>query len=722
VSQDVLPVVSQDVLPVVSQNVLPVVSQNVLVPVVATFVDVPVTHVLFERIEWLVERKVTTGYGGVNGIEYRPNYSVTRGEMAMFLYRLAGSPTFTPSLVSPFVDVPVTADYYTAVSWLVSEKITTGYQNVNGTQYRPNGSVTRGEIATFLYRFAGSPTFTPPLVSPFVDVPVTAGYYTAVSWLASESISTGYRSVNGAQYRPANSVTRGEMATFLWRIAVDYQSVNADGTPNTVTTTKLILTFNKNTTLTNLTTADITLTSSNTADITKETLTKVTPGVYNLIISGTWIDDTVVNVHLTTSRHNITPHTRTVTLHTAPIPLTYTSATVDTNSASGVSATSSIVLTFDKNITGLSIGDITLSDTSIVKELLTKRDNTTGVYDLNITGSWTNNAAITVTVTKPGYTLTPTNKTVTLHTNTSNKIVLAATTTSTDQTVTINKYFANDYAVNWGDNTNTETVTAAMQHTYTTAGTHTITLTTTNTSSPYWTFSSSNTPLVPKSGTTASNIQITEMPPLSDFIGASNQNGNYTAGDNFFRSFNYMGALASVPVGSFDTSGITVTGSYFFTNFNSGGALASLPVGSFDTSGITTASDHFFTYFNCNGSLSSLPVGSFSTSNIITTGDYFFTFFNYMGALASLPVGSFDTSGITTAGIYFFSNFNCNGALASLPVGSFGISKLPPSATTSSPASTIRVLWLVCLLVHLTPAKLPPSATTSSPTSTIRVL
>ncbi|MDR1355317.1 MAG: S-layer homology domain-containing protein [Propionibacteriaceae bacterium] len=193
--------------------------QIIRLPVVPTFVDVAATHVLFERVEWLAAQGITSGYLGANGAEYRPANTVLRSEMATFLYRLAGSPTFNALGSSAFVDVPTTAGYFNAMSWLVEHKITSGYTGANGVEYRPGNNVSRAEMATFLYRLAGSPAFSAPVDSMFVDVSPSAGYYKAVAWLVSTGVTTGYADTAGTQYRPSNSVTRGEMATFLWRMA-----------------------------------------------------------------------------------------------------------------------------------------------------------------------------------------------------------------------------------------------------------------------------------------------------------------------------------------------------------------------------------------------------------------------------------------------------------------------------------------------------------------------
>lgn len=55
--------------------------------VTPTFSDVPTDHPYFDSIEWAAENGITTGYPDGT---YRPDDTVTRSEMAVFLKRAAG--------------------------------------------------------------------------------------------------------------------------------------------------------------------------------------------------------------------------------------------------------------------------------------------------------------------------------------------------------------------------------------------------------------------------------------------------------------------------------------------------------------------------------------------------------------------------------------------------------------------------------------------------------
>ncbi|MGM7670136.1 S-layer homology domain-containing protein [Microbacterium sp. A93] len=173
------------------------------------FPDVPSTHPFHGEISWLAAEGISIGYADGT---FRPNRDVTRGEMVTFLYRLAGSPAHVPPVESPFTDVSTTSPDYTAITWAAQQEITTGF--TDGTFGR-SAHTTRGQMAAFIYRFDGSPAFTPPATSPFEDVGVSATFYRPITWLVSEGITRGY--ANGL-YGMNDQVTRGQMAAFLYRL------------------------------------------------------------------------------------------------------------------------------------------------------------------------------------------------------------------------------------------------------------------------------------------------------------------------------------------------------------------------------------------------------------------------------------------------------------------------------------------------------------------------
>lgn len=72
----------------------------------------------------------------------------TRADTVIYLWKLSGKP-FQGS--SAFSDVPSDASYAPAVTWAVTQNITTG---TSATTFSPNQTCTRGQIVTFLYRYS----------------------------------------------------------------------------------------------------------------------------------------------------------------------------------------------------------------------------------------------------------------------------------------------------------------------------------------------------------------------------------------------------------------------------------------------------------------------------------------------------------------------------------------------------------------------------------------
>ena len=177
----------------------------------AHFKDVPADYPFVNDINWLAQRRITTGYPDGT---FRPNGSVERGAMAAFFYRMAGSPQFTAPSTPSFKDVPRDHPFYKEIEWMRARGITTGWSD--GT-FRPNDAVNRDAMAAFFYRFAGSPAYSAPAVSPFTDVSTGSQFYREIAWLADQRITTGWAD---GSFRPVQPIERGAMAAFLHRYNV----------------------------------------------------------------------------------------------------------------------------------------------------------------------------------------------------------------------------------------------------------------------------------------------------------------------------------------------------------------------------------------------------------------------------------------------------------------------------------------------------------------------
>ncbi len=110
----------------------------------------------------------------------------------------------------PFVDVPPRQFYSSAVGWALLNEITTG---TDDTHFSPADLVSRAQFATFLWRMMYEPAATDS--APFTDLREGAFYRAALDWLFSEDLTTGK---TDSLYGPEDPLTRGEFATFLFRL------------------------------------------------------------------------------------------------------------------------------------------------------------------------------------------------------------------------------------------------------------------------------------------------------------------------------------------------------------------------------------------------------------------------------------------------------------------------------------------------------------------------
>ena len=77
-----------------------------------------------------------------------PEGTINRAQMVTMLYRAAGSPAVEGA--SAFTDISADSYYAKAAAWAAKIGITAG---VGNGRFEPNGTCTRGQIATFLYRY-----------------------------------------------------------------------------------------------------------------------------------------------------------------------------------------------------------------------------------------------------------------------------------------------------------------------------------------------------------------------------------------------------------------------------------------------------------------------------------------------------------------------------------------------------------------------------------------
>ena len=108
-----------------------------------------------------------------------------------------------------FADVPEDAYYTDAVYWALDQGVTAG---VSAAKFQPNGTCTRAQAVTFLYRINGSPK--KGSAAKFKDVEKGSWYADAVAWAVETGVVQGTSSTTFAPYAKC---TRAQIVTMIWR-------------------------------------------------------------------------------------------------------------------------------------------------------------------------------------------------------------------------------------------------------------------------------------------------------------------------------------------------------------------------------------------------------------------------------------------------------------------------------------------------------------------------
>ncbi len=167
------------------------------------FVDVDPEDYFADAVDWMVDQGITQG---TSPSTFSPDDPVTRAQAAAFLHRFGFE---WDGVDHPFTDVPSESYYEDAVGWLMMRMIT---QGVSATEFGPDLILSRAQIATFLYRYAGEPEVSAS--SGFSDVPDGMWFSDPIAWMVEQGITQG---TSASTFSPEQTVTRAQFATFLWR-------------------------------------------------------------------------------------------------------------------------------------------------------------------------------------------------------------------------------------------------------------------------------------------------------------------------------------------------------------------------------------------------------------------------------------------------------------------------------------------------------------------------
>lgn len=183
----------------------------------AGFSDVDADAWYAEAVMYCRDHNLMAGTGSS---QFAPESSLTRAQLATVLYRIEGTPAVTGR--DAFTDTPDGAWYSDAVLWASQQDLMGGY---GGGRFGPNDPVSREQMTTILWRYAGSPA--PAGTAAFTDIASAASYAAdAVNWSGLNSI---VRPVSGSLFAPKENATRAQVADALMNYDLSIQSNTPGG-------------------------------------------------------------------------------------------------------------------------------------------------------------------------------------------------------------------------------------------------------------------------------------------------------------------------------------------------------------------------------------------------------------------------------------------------------------------------------------------------------------
>jgi hypothetical protein len=177
-------------------------------PFVLVFDDVRESDWFYGPVAFAVQNGLFTGTGTTT---FSPNEPLTRAMLVNVLHRLAGSPQ--SSAATNFDDVDSGAWYAAALAWVAANDLVSGYGH---NLFGPNDNITREQLATMLYRYAGEKGYDLSAgadLQEFKDAgSVSAWALDKVKWAVGSGLIRGK---GDGILDPLGSATRAEAAAIM---------------------------------------------------------------------------------------------------------------------------------------------------------------------------------------------------------------------------------------------------------------------------------------------------------------------------------------------------------------------------------------------------------------------------------------------------------------------------------------------------------------------------
>ena len=196
-----------------------------------SFTDVRSSDWFSSAVSYVQERELMSG---TSATRFSPNEPTTRAMLVTILYRAAGQPEFSTPV--SFTDVADSAYYADAVAWASENGIVTGYSR---TRFGSDDPVSREQIASILWRYAGSPEVG--VAQDFADERQISSYAVdAVDWARQNGVISGRP---GNRFDPKANATRAEVATILRNFLSQRSNPDTPEPPTTTGSKTLVVYF-----------------------------------------------------------------------------------------------------------------------------------------------------------------------------------------------------------------------------------------------------------------------------------------------------------------------------------------------------------------------------------------------------------------------------------------------------------------------------------------------
>ncbi len=162
-------------------------------------------------VDYLYDNDITKG---ISSTQYGPEYSITRGDFAVMVYKAFG---LSPMGSGRFNDVPSSAYYAQAVNTLSALGIVSG---IGGGAYGPDYTLTREDAICMVQRAMRSVGWSAndgssSSLLAYSDGNSVSGYARGAM---ANAVQMGYLPTNGGRLDPAQPLTRIDMAQIIHRV------------------------------------------------------------------------------------------------------------------------------------------------------------------------------------------------------------------------------------------------------------------------------------------------------------------------------------------------------------------------------------------------------------------------------------------------------------------------------------------------------------------------